>query len=186
MGAFENNNVKVWDRDIVFFDAEFTGFELDKEVIEIGFVKVRAGDLSIIAEGDIKLRPEHIERATPSALLVNGYDEAEWKRDGVSHADGLAEFLAQTKEAILAGHNVAMDWMHLHNALERVGMKPNFFYKSIDTFSMAWQKLRGREEFVKFSLAELANYFGVDRGRAHRAIDDARTTLAVYKKLIEL
>ncbi len=171
---------------MVFFDTEFTGFELDKEVIEIGFIKVRAGDLSVIAEGDIKIKPEHIERATPEALVINGYNEAEWARDGVSRDAGLAEFLRHTKDAVLAGHNVAADWMHLHNSLERSGLKPNFFYKSVDTFSMAWQKLRGNPAFTKFSLEELANYFGVDRGRAHRAIDDARTTLAVYKKLIEL
>ncbi|MDO8601589.1 MAG: 3'-5' exonuclease [bacterium] len=182
----KNSTIKVWERDLIFFDTEFTGFELDKEVIEIGFIKVRAGDLSVIIEGDIKIRPEHIERATPEALVINGYNEAEWANDGVSRAAGLTEFLKHTQDAVLAGHNVAMDWMHLHNALERSGLKPNFFYKSLDTFSMAWQKLRGNPAFVKFSLEELGNYFGVDRGRAHRALDDARTTFGVYKKLIAL
>lgn len=186
MGEIDKFELTVWNRDIVFFDTEFTGFELDKEIIEIGFVKVRAGDLSVITEGDIKIKPEHIELANPESLLISGYNQAEWDREGVTPAAGYAEFLAQTGEAILAGHNVAMDMMHLHSGLERVGLKPNFFYKSLDTFSMAWQKLRGNPAFVKFSLKELANYFGIDRGRAHRAIDDARTTFAVYKKLIEL
>ncbi len=186
MGQYFDSKMKVWDRDIVFFDTEFTGFELDKEVIEIGYVKVRAGDLSVIAEGDIKLKPEHIERANPEALLINGYNKEEWERDGVGMKAGIEEFLAQTEGVILAGHNVAMDWLHLHNAMEKKGLKPNFFYKSLDTFSMAWQKLRGNPAFVKFSLEELGNYFGIDRGRAHRAIDDARTTYQVYKKLIEL
>jgi DNA polymerase III epsilon subunit-like protein len=177
---------KVWERDIVFFDTEFTGFDLDKEIIEIGFVKVRAGDLSVITEGDIKIKPDHIELADPRSLEVIGYDEAEWARDGVSPLAGYTEFLKHTQDVLLAGQTVAMDWMHLHNGLERVGLKPNFHYKSIDTFTLAWHKLRGNPAFVKFSLKELANYFGIDRGRAHRAIDDARTTLAVYKKLIEL
>ncbi len=186
MADEEKFELTVWNRDMVFFDTEFTGFELDKEIVEIGFIKVRAGDLSVIAEGDIKIKPEHLERANPDSLVITGYNEAEWEREGVSQQAGYAEFLSHTKDALLAGHNVAMDWLHLHNGLERVGLKPNFFYKSVDTFSIAWSKLRGNPAFVKFSLKELANYFGIDRGRAHRAIDDARTTFAVYKKLIEL
>lgn len=177
---------KIWERDIVFFDCEFTGFELDKEIIEIGFVKVRAGDLSVITEGDIKIKPEYLERANPEALMVAGYNEKEWAVDGVLRDEGLRQFLRHTENVLLAGHNVAMDWMHLHNALERSNLKPNFFYKSIDTFSLAWQKLRGNPAFTKFSLLELAPYFQVDQGRKHRAIDDARTTFGVYKHLISL
>lgn len=186
MGQYADSKMKVWERDLVFFDCEFTGFELDKEIIQIGFVKVRAGDLSVIAEGDIKLKPEHIENASGDALKVAGYNEQEWARDGVSQVEGFAQFLVHTEGAVLVGHNVAMDWMHLHHGLMQVGLEPNFFYKSLDTFTMAWQKLRGNPAFTKFSLSELAPYFGVDPGRAHRAIDDARTTLGVYKKLIEL
>ncbi len=177
---------KVWDRDIVFFDCEFTGFELDKEVIEIGFVKAKAGDFSVIVEGDIKIKPQHLERANPESLLISGYNEAEWNATGVDLPTGLSTFLEYTAGAVLAGHNVAMDWMHLHNSLERAGMAPNFFYKSLDTFSMAWARLRGKKEFIKFSLEELGNYFGIDRGTPHRALDDARTTYQVFKKLIAL
>lgn len=178
--------MKVWERDLVFFDCEFTGFELDKEIIEIGYVKVRAGDLSIVAEGNIKIKPEHLERANPEALRIAGYSEKVWSVDGVSRDEGLRQFLRHTEQVILVGHNVAMDWMHLHNALERSGLTPNFFYKSLDTFTLAWQKLKGKDPFVKFSLSELAPYFGIDEGVKHRALDDARTTYQVYKKLIAL
>ncbi|MDP3880661.1 MAG: 3'-5' exonuclease [bacterium] len=173
--------------DLVFFDCEFTGLEILKhELIEIGFVKAKAKTLEFIEEGDIKILPQHIETADPHSLQLNGYNEEEWKNEGVGKKEGLEEFLRHTENCMLIGHNVNADRMFVQKALEEVGLKPNFHYKSLDTLSLGWAKLKDKGNFKTFSLLnELAPHFEVDTGREHRAIDDARTTYQVFKKLID-
>lgn len=180
-------NTPLEDLDLVFFDCEFTGTEILKhELIEIGFVKAKAKTLEFIEEGDIKILPEHIETADPQALEVNGYNKEEWDKEALGKKDGLKEFLAHTEGCMLIGHNVAWDRMFVQKALEEVGLKPNFSYKSLDTLSLGWAKLKGQGEFKTFSLLkEMAPHFNIDTGREHRAIDDARTTYEVFKKLLD-
>lgn len=180
-------NIPLEDLDLVFFDCEFTGLEILKhELIEIGFVKAKAKTLEFIEEGDIKILPEHIETADPQSLEINGYNEEEWKKEGVSKKEGLEEFLRHTENCILIGHNVHADRMFVQKALEEAGLKSNFSYKSLDTLSLGWAKLKGQKEFKTFSLLnEMAPHFKVDTGREHRAIDDARTTYEVFKRLVD-
>lgn len=177
--------VKVAEADLVFFDTETTGFDLDKELIEIGLVKAKAKTFEIIAEKDIKIKPTHIETADPDALGIVGYDPAEWERDGVDLKTGLEQFLSCTEGCILVGHNIAFDWMHLKKSLEQCGLRFNYYYKGLDTFSLAWQKLAGHQGIDRISLRELTSYFKIPEGRKHRAIDDAKATYQVFLKLLK-
>lgn len=174
----------VYDRDLIFFDTETTGFELDKEIIEIGFVKAKARTFELIEEGDIKIKPQHLERASAEALAIVGFDPAEWEREGMAQNEGIAEFLKHTADCVLVGHNLPFDWMHVMKEVEECGLTPNFFYKGLDTFAFAWVLLSEKPELSRFSLEQLARHFGIDKGRSHRAIDDARTTYQVFLKLV--
>src|SRR3989338_11614175 len=100
----------VLDRDLVFFDLETTGFELDKEIIEIGYVKASAGTFEWMSEGSIKILPMHIERADKESLRINGYNKEEWDREGISLKEGLQKFLKVTEGTILVAHNLPFDW----------------------------------------------------------------------------
>lgn len=183
---FEGDFIKVDDRDLVFFDTETTGLSLLRhELIEIGYVKVKAKTFEFIEEGDIKIKPSRIESADPRALEVVGYNEAEWAH-GKDIKSALEEFLLHTKDAVLVGHCLPFDWMFLSKALEEKGLNANFFYKGFDTFPLAWLLLKDNSKFEKYSLSELSKHFGIDQGQAHRAIDDARTTYELFKKLVDL
>lgn len=173
------------DFDLVFVDLEMTGLDLSKEVIEIGFVKAKAMSFEILIEKDIKLKPTAIEQADPDALLVNGYDTAEWEREGVSLKEGITEFLRHTEGAMLVGHNLPIDWMFLQKTIESLGLKPNYLYKGLDTVSLAWLVLHDQSEIQHFSLEELIKYYRVERARAHCAIDDAKATYEVFLKLMQ-
>lgn len=176
---------KVAERDLVFVDTETTGLELNKELLEIGLVRAKAGTFEFVDEYDIKIKPARIGEANKESLEVVGYDEAEWEREGVDLKTGLERFLSYTQDAVLVGHNLPFDWAHILKSLEECGLEPNYLYKGFDTFPMSWLLLHDKEEFVKFSLDELSRYFGVEQGRKHRAIDDARTTYKVFLKLVE-
>jgi len=179
-------NIDASKYDLVFFDCEFTGLEILKhEIVEIGLVKVKAGTMEVLAKRRIKIKPQKLENANPESLAISGYNEEEWA-DAVESKTGLEEFLSYTDGCMLVGHNVAVDRMFLQKALEDCGLEPNFFYKALDTFSLAWAKLQGKSEFKSFSLSELAPYFSIDEGAKHRALDDAKTTYQVFKKLMEL
>ncbi len=178
-------DVRVTEMDLVFFDTETTGLELSNELIEIGLVKVRRGTYEVVAEESIKIKPLHPERSNPEALRINGYTDAGWA-DAVDLKTGLTRFLTYTAGCMLVGHNLAFDWMHLKKSLEQCGLTANYYYKGLDTFSLAWQQLRSDPKFKRFSLSELAPHFGVNQGTAHRALDDARTTYGIFIKLAEL
>lgn len=177
--------INIADADLVFFDTETTGFELSKELIEIGLVKVKAKTFEVIAEKDIKIKPVRVEDADPDALAIVGYDAAEWACDGVDLKTGLEEFLSYTEGTILVGHAIVFDWMHIKKSLEQCGLKANYYYKGLDTFSLAWQKLAGKPNMERISLQQLAVYFNIQQGRAHRAIDDAKMTYQVFLKLLK-
>lgn len=172
------------ERDLVFFDCEFTGLSLDNEIIEIGFLKAKPGTFDVVKERSIKLKPVRIENADPSAMEMNGYDEEQWRKEAVDMKSGLEEFLRYTKDALLVGHNISADLVRLEKAFWEHDLRPNYYYKPLDTFSFAWLELRDDPVLTNFSLRELASYFAINRGQAHRGIDDARTTYQVFLKLI--
>ena len=182
---FAKEDIVTDNLDLVFFDTELTGLDVKHEIIELGLVKVKAKTFEVIAEKQIKIKPVRLQDADPNSLLIAGYKEADWT-DAVDLKTGLREFLIYSNEAMLVGHNLAIDWLFLKKSIDECGLTANYYYKGLDTFSLAWQKLRSTGKFKRYSLKELAPYFGIDAGHAHRALDDARTTYQVFKKLVEL
>ncbi len=144
-----------------------------------------AGTYEKISEGEIKIKPTRLATANAESLMISGYNDTDW-RGAVDLKTGLQQFLKETEGAMLVGHNVAVDLMFLKKSIEECGLQTNYFYKAFDTFNIAWAKLGRDLRLRKFSLSELAPYFNIDQGRAHRALDDARTTCEVFKKLMAL
>jgi oligoribonuclease (3'-5' exoribonuclease) len=67
-------------RPIAVTDVETKGLEPDiHEIIEIGLILVDQPSLTILDMLDVKVRPEHIERASEAALALNGYNQQEWR-----------------------------------------------------------------------------------------------------------
>lgn len=185
-----NENVKqffVKDADLMVLDTEFSNLEFDKsELLQIGFVKLRAKTYEVLCEGDIKIKPTHIETASPESLEVVGYSQEEWDKEGVDLKTGLEMFLSNTDQCVLVAHNLPADWMVIRKAIEEAGLKENFYYKGVDTFSLAFVLLADKTGFERYSLGELAKHFGVNEGQKHRALDDARATAEIFKKLMAL
>lgn len=171
----------VKDRDLAFIDIEMTGLELDHEVIEVAVVRVSGYNFSVIDEWETKIKPRHIEKADPEALKLNGYNEKGWK-DAMDLESAMKIFLEKTDEAVLVGHGLPIDWYHIYKSLAEFKLKPTFYYKGLDTFGLAWQKLRNLPDakFKSFSLGELSKYFNIEPEKPHSALDDAKTTYKVF------
>jgi len=173
-------------RDIVFFDIEATSLSSYGEIIEIAGVRVETDNFNIMEEFAVKLKPQRIKTADPVALEIAGYDPDVWKKEAVDPKEGLQKFVEFAEGNILAAHNLPMDWMWLQRSLEDVDIDPSYVYSGIDTVGVAWTVFHRKKIQMPLSLGRLADYFDVDRGQAHRALDDAKTAYKVFVKLLEL
>lgn len=165
-------------------DVETTGLDpLQHEIIEIGVVLMEQPSLRTIAELDLKVRPEHIETATPKALEVNGYRPEDWT-DAVSQEEASRRFAALVPGAMLLAHNMAFERGFLLELFRKTGVVDPMDYHRLDTFSIAWGKLYGTS-LQRFNLDAIAAHLGVDEEpMPHRAINGARTAAEAYRRLM--
>lgn len=171
--------------DYVVFDLEFTGMDvLKNEILEIGAVRI---DASLTVERvtfSEKIAPQHIETAEERALQVNGYSAEAWKGARPAY-EVLIEFVEFARGTVAVGFNLVWDWAHLLAALNHYGIERTFGdYHVLDVLSLAAARepLRPLESF---HLSALCTQYGIERNHAHQALDDARATLALWKKLRE-
>jgi len=172
------------ERDLCFFDLETTRLDLKAEIIEIGAVRVESREFKVLNELELKIQPLRIDEADPEGLAISGYNEDDWIQ-AVALEHGVKTFLEFADGAVLVANNLPFDWMWLQKAVEDLGSNQPTFFKGLDIFSLAWLKLKNKEEVANLSLRQLATRFGVDMGRQHRAIDDARTAYNIFLKLLE-
>ncbi|MBU0999068.1 3'-5' exonuclease [Patescibacteria group bacterium] len=171
--------------NFAFIDIETTGLNVfDHEIIEIGCVLV-TNKLEIIEEFELKIKPEHIEKAIPVSLKISHYQEVLWA-DAYPLKKAIKILSEKVKDSIMVGQNVAFDSGFLEHAFSKTGIKNSMHYHKLDTISIAWAKLHKDIDFEHFSLREMCLYFGIKNERAHSALSDARATFELYKKLMEL
>lgn len=171
--------------NLAFIDIETTGLDILKhEIIEIGCV-LTGPDLKVIEEFELKIKPEHIENADPTALKVNHYSEKAWST-AFSLEEAMEIFAKKVANCIMVGQNVAFDSGFLEHAFSKIDVKNSMHYHKLDTISIAWAKLHREPDLEHFSLREMCLRFGIKNERAHSALSDARATCLLYKKLMEL
>ena len=172
-------------QNLAFIDIETTGLNvLMHEIIEIGCI-ITTPDLGVIEEFELKIKPEHIDNADPVSLKVSHYDESEWIF-AYSLAEAMKIFSAKVAGNIMVGQNVAFDSSFLDYAFAKTKIENKMHYHKLDTISIAWAKLHRDPSLEHFSLREMCIRFGIKNERAHTALSDARATLELYKKLMEL
>jgi len=157
----------------VTFDLETTDKDVEVcEVVEIGAVRVVGGD--IVDRFHTLVQP--YRPITPGATKVHGYTDAD-VRDARSFAEVWPEFRAFIGDDVLIAHNGQhFDIPVLRRlAAGRDGVDSLVFY---DTLPLVRSLSRDSAK-----LEDLALRFGIDRGRAHHALDDAVTLAQVYREL---
>lgn len=159
----------------VCIDLETTGLKpkTDK-IIEIGAIRVDKG--IVTGEWESLVNPERVleERIVELTGIRDGQ-----LADAKTISEVLPEFLAFIGEHPLLGHSVHFDFAFLKRAA--AGEKLAFERQGIDTLKIARKYLK---ELESRSLGALCTYYGIPH-KAHRALDDARATVSLYKKLAE-
>ncbi len=162
----------------VVLDFETTGFDVRyAEVIDVGIVRVEGG---MITE-------------TFSSLVDPGFFISEKIKNltGITNAmlvgspkmpRLLPRILGFIGDNVIVGHNVVQDLKFL-DKYTRLYMNRRFKRRYLCTLELSRKVL---PHLPSHSLESLADYFGIEHGRLHRALEDALVTAQVFLELLNI
>ena len=159
----------------VSVDLETTGLNPKQDkIIEIGAVKVIAGEIVGTFESFVnphrKLSEKIIELTHITDAQLTDAPEIE---------EVLKQFLDFAGEEVLLGHRILFDYSFLKKAA--VNSKLTFERQGIDTLKIARKYLPDLESR---RLPFLCNHYGITY-EAHRALEDAKASHLLYRRLVE-
>jgi DNA polymerase III epsilon subunit family exonuclease len=168
-----SRNFDVGLRDFVSFDLETTDKDIDEcEVVEIGAVRVRGGE--VVERFQRLVKPER--SISQRAQEVHGYS-ADDLVDASRFNEVWPEFRQFFGSDLLVAHNG-------HGFDVPVVRRMTAPFDNLDGVSFFDTLPLARSLFESSaSLEALADRFGIDKGRAHHADDDAETLAQVVGKL---
>lgn len=159
----------------VCIDLETTGLDPKRDrIIEIGAVKVERGKVS--EEWETFVDPER--KLEERIVELTGIRDEQLSGAG-KIAEILPELFAFLGNDVLLGHSVLFDFAFLKKAA--VNERLSFERMGIDTLRIARKYLKDLESR---SLESLCRHYNIPH-KAHRALEDARATVLLYRKLSE-
>ncbi|MCS7083473.1 MAG: 3'-5' exonuclease [Aquificaceae bacterium] len=162
----------------VSLDIEATGIDPQTcEIIEVACVRVEGG--IITEEFSTLVNPGH---PLPSRIVqLTGITNAMLvgRPSAFEIFPQLESFI---KNQIIVAHRAEKDIAFMDRIYRRL-YKKRFRHPYICTYHLARNIL---PELKRYSLKDLALYFNIQHGRAHRARDDARTTALVFLELLKI
>jgi DNA polymerase III alpha subunit (gram-positive type) len=176
---------KIADTPLAFIDIETTGLDpLAHEVIEFAAI-CRNKEGSEFKTAEFKIKPEHIEAASPQALEVNGYTPEAWA-GALSQKEGAEKMASVISGCILVGHNVSFDLSFIqatvHRQLGQEALSDLGRTRFVDTATLAHEHL-GPCGLDRLSLKNVCDFIGVSNEGAHTALVDVRRCMTVYDRL---
>jgi DNA polymerase III epsilon subunit family exonuclease len=164
---------------VVVLDTETTG--LDPKVHEILEIAIVALDGTVLL--DTKVKPVNIEVASPEALKINGYNEADWA-DAPTFDEIKDKVMEALKHKIIVGQNPQFDRNFVVEALDRCGVEKAYRKvkrHTIDTVTLAWEHLVPCG-LNRLNLTAECEFMGIplDRETRHGALADAMATRTLY------
>lgn len=173
----EEPHRKLLDYRYAALDVETTGFSLKTDkIVEVGIVVWRDGEKTKEFSTLLNPRREISEASTAvHGITMNMVRKAPYFEEV---ADNVLDFL---KDTIIIGHNVfSVDISFLNKELKESGRKP-IYNRFIDTHILS---RRLYPELRRRSLRALAQYLGIHETEFHRALQDARITMKIWRKMI--
>lgn len=163
--------------EYVVVDLEMTGLSAKSDqIIEIGAVKIK--DNQVVETMDCLVNPKC--KIPTRVVELTGITD-EMVQFGRDKDEAIKELLDFMDGYILVGQNVNFDYSFLKQWA--VNHKCPLETKACDTLKIA-RVLLPADQPKK--LESLCQYFGIERGREHRALDDAMETWQIFEKLKEI
>ncbi len=176
---------------LAHLDVETTGLVAGyHEMIDAGFV-ITDLDGNVVDSLYIRIQPEHPERLSAGAALVNGFDAAKWKQLGAlstkQAVDTIISFnhrAAGDKHVLLVAFNSQFDAGFLDALMHREGhsWRERFHYFVLDIPSMAWSL--GYRDLTGAALAKQLKLPDEPRvAEDHTGMTGAMLNVRIYKAL---
>ena len=163
--------------EYVVLDLEMTGLSAKTDqIIEIGAVKIK--DNQVVETMDCLVNPKC--KIPIRVVELTGITD-EMVQSGRDKDEAIKELLDFIEGEILVGQNINFDYSFLKQWA--VNHKRPFEAKACDTLKIA-RVLLPADQPKK--LENLCAYFGIERARDHRALDDAMETWQLFEKLKEM
>lgn len=160
----------------IVLDLEMTGLNTKTDkIIEIGAIKIRGDE--IVDEYHQMICPGRL--LSPNTVKLTGItdDMLKGEKDFGQIKDDFLEFCGGD---IIMGHHIIHDYAFLKRAVLSASPKGCVFERrGVDTLKIARSFLPADQ---KKSLSALCEYFDIPM-KAHRAVEDARATFALYLEL---
>lgn len=170
---------------IVFLDLETNGLAVNTDVLEVGALKFAPGEL-LSREEPVGIpfhRYVYFEGIPdPGAFGVNHLDPFTLKTEGAPIREVVNDLNQFVEEGIVGGQNIkSFDLPILHYQAVRHNTSLDYVH-IIDTKIIA----RNIISLPSYSLAAMSSYFNITHRPTHRALDDVKATVQVFRKLISL
>lgn len=165
----------VWkstDHDFIVADLETTGLDPKAcEILELAAVRLDSTG-KILSEFSALVR---IEGPVPVFITqLTGISQLDVDRDGLPRYDALSAFLSFVGNRPVFFHNAPFDVSFLEQATQQSGLRfPNLIHDTLPIARATWPEMRSHK------LETLAKIVDAAPAPTHRALADAKTTLAV-------
>ena len=143
---------------------------------------IKQPELEIIDTLNIKVKPKHLDKATPEALQLNGYIIKEWE-NSLDLKTALLNYLEKAKDAIFCAHNTNFDLPFIKQACIQIGANNTLGYHCIDIPTLVWLKYRN-SNLERMNLSKVAEFIGLKAElTVHRAINGAMLGYEILRKI---
>lgn len=166
------------DTTFIFLDTETTGDAPYRDkIIELSAIKVRGDE--ILGSFDHLIDPQI--QIPEISTEITGITQ-DMVRGKPKFRDIADDFLAFLGSDIVVAHNADFDRQFVNHELMMAG-KPTINNGQICTWKLSKRILPKQE---KYSLEYLADSYGINKGSAHRALDDTKTAWKVFLKMMDI
>ena len=164
------------DTEYSVLDLETTGISyLTEKITEIGIIKIKNGE--IIDTFETFVNPEkHIPEKVQEITHITD----DMVKDSPKIEDVLPKMIEFIGDSVVVTHNTDFDVSYLKYSYEKYGYKFNNTY--LDTLRLAKAMF---PEYKRYKLGLIADHLGIVVEVAHRALDDVKTLVQVFNKMIE-
>ncbi len=177
---------------MIIVDLEMSGIEVEKySILSIGALDFENQENTFYGE----CRLMEGTSFDPQALRVNGFSEDHIKKCKTSCEELVKEFYVwskKIKERTLGGQNPgSMDIPFLKKAFDKYNFSWIYGHRIVDSHSLAYgyfrrkgMKIPLKEGTSGLSLDFLIEYFNLEKRDVHNALEDAKLTAEVIKRVL--
>ena len=163
------------DTEYCVFDLETTGIShLTEKITEIGIMKIKNGE--VIDTFETFVNPE---KPIPEEVVEVTHITDDMVKDAPTIEEIMPKALEFIGDSVLVAHNADFDIGFMKYNCEKMGIP--FNHSHIDTLRLAKTIY---PEFGRYRLGYIAEKLNIKVDVAHRALDDVKTLVAVFKEMI--